>query len=256
MSLVMVFDGSWEGLLSAVFDSFSQKICPDVIVREDMSLPLFSDWIHNVVTDDEKSRRVWTGLRKRLSVGALNALVVSFMSEMPEMDLCTFRYVVSVFRSPEGKERDFSDENVLAVFQTAKKVRGEAHRMLQFVRFQKAADGTYFAMMEPIYNVLPLAIGHFRDRFSDQKFIIYDRVRDYGYYFDGYEAKVMHMPANLYHVRTGQLDNAVMDDDERLFQKLWRTYFNAIAIKERINPRKQRQDMPVRYWKYLTEMNG
>ena len=24
-------------------------------------------------------------------------------------------------------------------------------------------------------------------------------------------------------------------------------------IKERLNPRKHRQDMPVRYWKYLTE---
>ncbi|MDE5650494.1 MAG: DUF4130 domain-containing protein, partial [Duncaniella sp.] len=28
------------------------------------------------------------------------------------------------------------------------------------------------------------------------------------------------------------------------------------AIAERMNPRKQRQDMPVRFWKYLTEMNG
>ena len=44
-----------------------------------------------------------------------------------------------------------------------------------------------------------------------------------------------------------------MDKDEKLYQALWKTYFKAIAIKERRNPRKQRQDMPVRYWKYLTE---
>ena len=48
----------------------------------------------------------------------------------------------------------------------------------------------------------------------------------------------------------------MMDSDEMLFQKLWRTYFKAIAIKERSNPRKQRQDMPVRFWKYMTEKNG
>ncbi|WP_302587710.1 DUF4130 domain-containing protein, partial [Paraprevotella clara] len=30
-------------------------------------------------------------------------------------------------------------------------------------------------------------------------------------------------------------------------------YFKAICIKERLNPRKHRKDMPVRYWKYLTE---
>jgi len=36
-------------------------------------------------------------------------------------------------------------------------------------------------------------------------------------------------------------------------QDLWRTYFKAICIRERMNPRKQRGDMPVRYWRYMTE---
>ena len=36
-------------------------------------------------------------------------------------------------------------------------------------------------------------------------------------------------------------------------QELWRTYFKAICIKERLNPRKQLSDMPRRYWKYMTE---
>mgnify|MGYP002228844907 CR=1 FL=1 len=46
---------------------------------------------------------------------------------------------------------------------------------------------------------------------------------------------------------------SLMDGDEQLFQSLWKTYFKAICIKERLNPRKHKQDMPVRYWKYLTE---
>jgi len=37
------------------------------------------------------------------------------------------------------------------------------------------------------------------------------------------------------------------------YQEMWRPYFKAICIKERLNPRKHRKDMPVRYWKYLTE---
>lgn len=45
-----------------------------------------------------------------------------------------------------------------------------------------------------------------------------------------------------------------MHPQERLFQDLWRAYVKSTAIMERLNPRKQRQDMPVRYWKYLTEM--
>ena len=55
------------------------------------------------------------------------------------------------------------------------------------------------------------------------------------------------------HLVTGMLNETLMDNDEKLFQKLWKTYFKSICIKERWNPRKHRQDMPVRYWKYLTE---
>ena len=51
----------------------------------------------------------------------------------------------------------------------------------------------------------------------------------------------------------GKLNEEVMSSDDRLFQDLWRTYFKAICIRERINPRKQLSDMPRRYWKYLTE---
>ena len=55
-------------------------------------------------------------------------------------------------------------------------------------------------------------------------------------------------------MQTGLLSEDMMDEHERLFQELWRTYVKSTAIMERLNPRKQRQDMPVRYWKYLTEM--
>ena len=47
-------------------------------------------------------------------------------------------------------------------------------RVLQFMRFQKTADQVYFGIMEPLYNVYPLTIHHFRDRFADQPWIIYD----------------------------------------------------------------------------------
>ena len=61
-------------------------------------------------------------------------------------------------------------------------------------------------------------------------------------------------PTDCVHLAvTGMLDESLMDGDEQLFQSLWKTYFKAICIKERLNPRKHTQDMPVRYWKYLPE---
>jgi probable DNA metabolism protein len=54
----------------------------------------------------------------------------------------------------------------------------------------------------------------------------------------------------------GQLNAEVLSADDQLLQDLWRTYFKAICIKERMNPKKQLNDMPRRYWKYMTEKNG
>lgn len=58
--------------------------------------------------------------------------------------------------------------------QDLKKVNNERLRVMQFFRFQKAADGTYFAAIAPIYNVLPLVLPYAQDRFADQQWLIYD----------------------------------------------------------------------------------
>ncbi len=250
---VYQFDRTLDGLLTAVFDAYARRSFPDILQGTDAPLPLFYDDLHAVVTDDAKAGRVWRALQKKLSAEALTCVTVSYLSELPELDMHLFRYVCKAVDSPVSIERNFADEDVLFVVNTFRKVRYERLRMLQFLRFQKAADGTYFGMMEPQYNVLPLAIGHFRDRFSDQAFLLYDRRRHYGYYYDHGELTRVSFDERLPHFRSGKLDESMLDKDEMLFQELWRTYFKAICIRERLNPRKQRKDMPVRYWKYLTE---
>ena len=250
---VYQFDRTLDGLLTAVFDAYARRSFPDILQGTDAPLPLFYDELHAVVTDDAKAGRVWRALQKKLSAEALTCVTVSYLSELSELDMHLFRYVCKAVDSPVSIERNFADEDVLFVVNTFRKVRYERLRMLQFLRFQKAADGTYFGMMEPQYNVLPLAIGHFRDRFSDQAFLLYDRRRHYGYYYDHGELTRVSFDERLPHFRSGKLDESMLDKDEMLFQELWRTYFKAICIRERLNPRKQRKDMPVRYWKYLTE---
>ena len=79
--------------------------------------------------------------------------------------------------------------------------------------------------------------------------------RRYGFYYDLQEVTTISFDddSREAHLITGMLDESLMDENEKIFQKLWKTYFKAICIKEHMNPRKHRKDMPVRYWKYLTE---
>jgi hypothetical protein len=220
--VIYLFDGTFDGMLTAVFDSFVQKEEPELVCRPEEPLPLFYDKVYTVVTDVAKSERVWRKLSKVISRGALSAFTAAFLTNRPDypthavrfvrravvappsiendfsdasaraphrnrLDYPTHaaRFVRRAEVAPPSIENDFSDASVLALYRESRRVKSEAHRMLQFVRFQKALDGTYFAMVDPLFDVLPMAISHFRDRFSDQPFIIYDKLRAYGYHFDG-----------------------------------------------------------------------
>ena len=257
---VYIFDNSLDGLLTAVFDSFFRKQQPEMLLAEGEQLPLFADEQHRVVTDIEKASRVWKGLEKKLSREALHMITISWLSEERALNQPLFNMICKVFRMKRDISHNASDEDVLAVRNTCRRVLHEQLRMKQFIRFQKAKDGTYLGVVSPDHNVLPLIIDHFQDRFNDQPWLIYDAKRHYGYYYDGAAAPIRitfedesTVPFDL---SNGKLDADVLSSDDALFQQLWRTYFKAICIKERMNPRKQLSDMPRRYWKYMTEKNA
>lgn len=253
--IIFQYDRTFDGMLTVVFDAYARRSFPQVIQGTDEPLPLFYDEVHPVITDEAKADRVWKALEKKLSKDALSCLTVSYLSELPELDLHLFRYICKNIDSPVSLENNLADDDILFVTNTFRKVLYERLRMMQFIRFQKAAAGTYFGIMEPQYNVLPLAIAHFKDRFADQPFVLYDKRRHYGYYYDQHEVTQVTFDESLPHFVTGKLDESLMAEDEKLFQELWRTYFKAVCIRDRLNPRKQRKDMPVRYWKYLIEKN-
>ena len=255
---VYTFDGTMDGLLTAVFDAYALHEQPEQLLKSGDALPLFCEHLYHVTTDEEKARRVWTGLEKHLPREAMKLISVSWLSELPELPTPLFLYIYKVFRQGDISH-NFADDDVLSVIDIAHSVLHEQLRMKQFIRFQKAKDGTYLAVVSPDHNVLPLITDHFSDRFNDQPWLIYDAKRHYGFYYDGKAAPIRvtfedeaAVPFNL---NNGKLNAEVLSHDDQLFQDLWRTYFKAICIKERMNPRKQLQDMPRRYWKYMTEKN-
>lgn len=253
--IIFVFDNTFEGLLTSVFEAYSRRVFPDALFPEGEPLPLFHDEVFTVITEEEKAKRVWRGLQKKLSSGSLSCLAQCWLAEEAETPMLLFRYIRKAIDAPRSIETNFADPDVLEFSRMWKRVDWERLRMLQFIRFQKAADGTFFAAVEPEKNALPLAIDHFKDRFADQPWLIYDIKRAYGFYYDLKEVRQVTFEEGSRegHLVTGMLDESLMDKDEKLFQQLWKTYFKAICIKERLNPRKHKQDMPVRYWKHMTE---
>lgn len=250
--LVFYYDKSLEGLLTAVFDAYDRREFPERLIAEGYPEPMFTGRVHHVATDRERAERVWKGLCRKVESYISNMLLCLWLSEETGADELLMRYMFKVFDSPRGVSFNFADEDILQAKKTAHKVTQEGHRLIQFVRFRKAADGTYFASISPRYNSLPLALNHFRERFSDQKWIIYDMKRGYGYSYDLDQVREISIefPQD---VREGALPAAMSDGSEELYSRMWKEYYETLAIKERLNPSLRRRNMPVRYWKYMTE---
>jgi probable DNA metabolism protein len=251
--IIWQYDKTFEGFLTLVFDGYDLKLFPDKILGPNQS-DLFRDNAnHQVVTDEVKAKRVWDGLLKKTSAENGQMFYRVFLSELDGVELLMLNYVKAVFASPINMELNFGNPHVLEMVKIGQKVGREAHRIPMFIRFQKTIDDIYYASFDPQYNVLPLAIDHFEKRFADQKWIIYDTRRNYGFYYDLETTTEVTFTQSMIDPKSGKIAPSVMAEDEQLFQELWKSYFKSMCIKERINPKLHRQLLPKRFWKYLTE---
>jgi probable DNA metabolism protein len=112
-------------------------------------------------------------------------------------------------------------------------------------------DGIYFARIDPDFDVLTLIIKHFKSRYQDQQWMIYDLRRKYGAYYDLQNVEIITLDLSVNALQAN--DTNVYSDAEIEYQKLWAEYFDHANIKERKNKKLHLQHVPKRYWKYLTE---
>lgn len=212
---------------------------------------MIAENVTTIKTNPEKAGRVWAGLEKKLSPLSLKQIMAAWLTEEREARELILRYVRAIYSGVH--ESSLAHPEVLALRQTAKKVSREQERLRQFLRFQKTAEGVFFAAVAPRYNVLPLNLRHFAHRFADQKWLIWDLARKYGYFYDLEEIKEVDSAPPV-DEKCGRLGSEHLTEGEALMQDAWRLYFKAVSIAERANPKLQRQFMPRRFWSYLTEM--
>ena len=76
----VVYDGSFEGLLTAVFEIYEYKINDPAIYATDNAATSLFGSPHVVITDNGKFERVYKKLQQKLTPNALSQLCNSFLS--------------------------------------------------------------------------------------------------------------------------------------------------------------------------------
>ncbi|NCD71966.1 TIGR03915 family putative DNA repair protein [Mucilaginibacter agri] len=246
----LIYDGTFEGLLTAVFEIYEHRLTHVRMQKGEWHNTALFENVIKVVTDDNRASRVLKGIKQKLSAQGLQRLYAAHMAEMEGEDDNLIGYIRYVFDSPKNIEEDYGNKYVMRVSEIVRMVRREKHRMEAFIRFQELKDKTFYSAIEPDYNVLPLLIRHFRNRYADQKWIIYDVRRNYGLYYDMNETQFISL--DFATVNPGNVISAY-NDDEAVYQDLWRNYFTSVNIPARKNTKLHLRHVPKRYWKHLTE---
>ncbi len=250
--ITLIYDGTFEGLLTAVFEIYEHKLTEVSICPEHLLQPNFFDAKRSITSDTVKANRVLKGLHQRLAAGGVQRLYAAHLSEIAGEEDNLLGFIRYAFSTNETIEQDFGNKYVMRLSYVLKLVRREKHRMEAFVRFQKMADGIFYASIEPDFNVLPLILNHFKKRYADQKWIIYDIKRAYGIYYDLQDAVFIQLNFAS-SKQDGKSIISSYSEDETLYQALWKDYFKHVNIPARKNTKLHLQHVPKRYWKHLTE---
>ena len=252
---IVIYDGSFEGLMTAIFEIYEYKIAQPNIVNSNKETGSLFGNVHEVQTNKEKTARVFKKLKDKLTPNAFSNLYKTFLSEIKDIENILYRYIAYILSSKASVENDYSNADVLMLQQITRKVHREKHRMEAFVRFQLTQDQLYFCIIQPDFNVLPLISNHFEKRYADQRWLIYDSSRKYGLYYDLETVEEVSMNFENDVNNKAEL-KSICDEKEELYQKLWCIYFGSINIAARKNMKLHIQHMPKRYWRYLTEKNN
>lgn len=251
-----LYDGSFEGMLTAVAIAVkSQNEVDGIFSGHRYGTSLFTE-VQNIETDQSQARRFFTYLRSLKGIGSRLA-IDGFLSENDEMALHLCVVVRECLRHGEGVLYWHTHDSVNFLHKLSQKVRREAHRFKGLVRFRILEDGMQYAPFEPDYNVIGYCAQHFRKRLATICWVLHDVRRNQALHWDGNSCRSIFIDEDFTdQVRSmGELPQKHLCQSEIQYQRLWNSFHEAIAIKEKRNPVLQRQCMPSRYWKYLPELS-
>ncbi|MEM6396055.1 MAG: TIGR03915 family putative DNA repair protein [Bacteroidota bacterium] len=256
--MTILYDQSWPGLLSAIFETYRLKLADrvSIVAENEYQDQLFGQPLR-VDTNPERAARIIRALNSKRK-GLSKLLWRGFLSEDAQRERILLHTIRRIFKSGPDVVDDLTDDLIHRLRRLDKQMGREIHRMHAFVRFQQTPDDLYVSLIEPDFDVLPLAHQHFVDRYAIQDWLIYDFKRKYGIHWDKEQQKVSYvcLENNSDEGQRGparQLSKDVLATGETQYQELWRTYFHAVDIPERRNLKLHRQHVPRRYWKYLIE---
>ncbi len=249
--IVYLCEDTPDGIFTAIYDAWSARLPADrfsIRVERNYSMELFAQYRY-VQTDMEKAVKVARSVKGKISEEAYSMIYSAALSY--EEDKADYIYYFLKMGFQYGAEilDMHGNEVVCRLFELRRNVGNESHMFREILRFQDAEEGILIARIHPKNQVLSMIAEHFSDRFPEEHFVILDEVHEMG----------------LFHERGRQWYLAPLEKEvlERIwghggssvYERLWESFFQTIAIEERRNYKCQRNLCSLRYRDYMVEFH-
>lgn len=243
--MIYEYDGTYEGFLCCIFDSYVNKEFPIAFVSNE-EFPVLSLYsIRAVETNLNHSDRIQRSLSS-LSVKAAHLLYRAFYTCMDNKEAYLYAFVKKLYTDGPQFLLCRSDRACYPLYKAVRHLSGELEKLRGFVRFSDY-DGIMGAEITPKNQVLPFLRQYFCSRYAGEAFFLYDRTHgELLLYKDG-RSRIIFVDS---------LTLAPPSPREAEYRKLWKIFFDTVAIQERHNERCQNNFLPKRYRSTMTEFQS
>ena len=240
--MILVYDGSFEGFLSLIYEVYYQKLKPKNIYKTLPNEMIFEE-IKEIETIEENSKKVLDSMKKIFPKDIVCKILNIFMCDTKEFEMALLEYIILGFKDTK-QLFNINNSSIFYLETLEKELFRHVHKMTGFIRFEELEDGTLYAKIQTKFNVAYFLGKHFLKRFNNQNFIIHDIEREIAF---------VKIENNISIENIASFDTPTYSENEAKFQKLWSSFFNSVSIKERTNLKLQQNQVPLIYRTYMNE---
>lgn len=242
------YDGTFAGLLSAIYECYTKPILPDTIATTPLKLKSIFDlgYVMSVTTDEAAAQRLYKRIVRKGGYKAGLMVYQTFLSEVGDKEMLIYEYMKYLFNSSAVGKNTSYRETIWRMEQLTNTVGREQERNLAQVEFNTTAGDIDFAIVDPDFDILPLVAESVLAEKNEGQWIIYDSNRKYGMHFDGVELKAVEIRHDGHPVSIKELWKL-----EWGLKKIKNEYLSLIDNKLRLHV-KQADN---RIWHYMPEKN-
>jgi len=240
-----LYDGSYEGFLTCVHRHYYGEKAEGIYKADEYRQLDMLRYAMTIETDEELAARVLNAIVEKLSKWDAERVYRVFCTNEPEKEMKIIRYLQLGFKRGSKIRLLHGDPIVKDVEAAEQRIGREVHRLTGLIRFSELEGGVLYSPITPDNDVLEFLAPHFSDRYRNDPFVIHDKNR----------SKALFAYDKKWRIEIFDNDFLRFSDIEKDYRLLWKEYFDVMATKERVNPKLQRQFVPVRYRKHLPEFD-